>query len=99
MVAIYVLMAILGAAVAVFALQNLDPVVIRFIGWHVQGMPLAVVVLLSVLAGLTFASLVGVIQHFKLRRRIRQLQLRLQRAEAAAPAPTGSRPPSDRGLP
>jgi lipopolysaccharide assembly protein A len=97
MVVIYVLMALIGAAVAVFALQNLDPVVIRFLGWRRDGMPLAAVILISIVAGLVFSSLIAFVRHFKLRRRIRQLEAQLHRVEAGAAA---ARPamPSDPGL-
>ena len=77
----YVLMALVGAAGAIFALQNMDPVVIRFIGWRVDGIPLALVILLSVLGGLIFASCVGLLRHWKLRSRIRQLEARLAAQE------------------
>ena len=70
----YLLMVLVGAACAIFALQNIDPVVIRFLGWRVEGTPLALVILVSVLGGLVFASLSGFIQHWKLRSRIRQLE-------------------------
>jgi lipopolysaccharide assembly protein A len=94
---IYVIMALIGAAVAIFAVQNLDPVVIRFLGWRREGMPLAVVILISLVAGLAFASLVGFMQHLRLRRRIRQLQVQLHRAETAA-APSRPTLPSDHGF-
>ena len=74
----YVLMGLVGAACAVFALQNMDPVVIRFIGWRAEGMPLALVILLSVLGGLIFASCVGLLRRWKLRSRIRQLEAQLE---------------------
>jgi uncharacterized integral membrane protein len=77
----YLLMALVGAACAVFALQNMDPVVIRFIGWRVEGMPLALVILLSVLGGLIFASCVGLLRHWKLRSRVRQLEAQLAAKE------------------
>jgi uncharacterized integral membrane protein len=88
---VYVLMALIGAAVAVFALQNLDPVVIRFVTWRIDGAPLALVVLLSLVSGLVLMALIGLVQHWKLRSRIRQLERNLARAEAQAlpvpPAP------------
>jgi uncharacterized integral membrane protein len=77
----YLLMGLVGAACAVFALQNMDPVVISFLGWRVAGMPLALVILLSVLAGLVFASCVGLLRHWKLRSRIRQLEAQLAAQE------------------
>ena len=51
----YILLVLVGAACAVFALQNMDPVVIRFVTWRVEGMPLGFVILLSVLGGVIFA--------------------------------------------
>jgi len=77
----YLLMALVGAACAVFALQNMDPVVIRFLGWRVEGMPLALVILLSLLGGLVLASCVGLLRHWKLRSRIRQLEAQLAAQE------------------
>lgn len=84
MVVVYVLLVLVGAATAVFTIQNTDPVVIRFIGWRVEGMPLALVVLLSVLVGLFVGSTVGLIQQLRLRARIRQLE----RMPPAGPTPT-----------
>ena len=81
----YLLMALVGAACAVFALQNMDPVVIRFLGWRVEGMPLAFVILLSVVGGLVFASCVGLLRHWKLRSRIRQLEAQLAAQERPGP--------------
>ena len=92
----YLLMALVGAACAVFALQNMDPVVIRFLGWRAEGMPLAFVILLSVLGGLVFASCVGLLRHWKLRSRIRQLEAQLAAQERPATPPTPT--PSVKGL-
>ena len=89
----YVMMALVGAACAVFALQNMDSVVIRFMGWRVEGIPLALVILLSVLAGLIFASCVGLLRRWKLRSRVRQLEAQL----AAQERPGAPNPPA-RGL-
>ena len=89
----YVLMARVGVACAVFALQNMDPVVVRFIGWRAEGIPLTLVILLSVLGGLIFASCVGLLRHWKLRSRIRQLE-----AQLAAGERPGAPNPSARGL-
>jgi uncharacterized integral membrane protein len=87
---IYLIMAMVGAAAAVFALQNVDPVVIRFLGWRIEGAPLAMVIMVSVLAGIVFTALVGMVQQWKLRSRIRQLEHRLAQSPASVtvlPAP------------
>jgi uncharacterized integral membrane protein len=88
----YILLVLVGAACAVFALQNMDPVVIRFVTWRVEGMPLGLVILLSVLGGVIFASGVSLIRHWKLRSRIRQLEARLATVERTAAPPLS--PPS-----
>ena len=77
----YILLILVGAACAVFALQNMDPVVIRFVTWRVEGTPLGFVILLSLMGGLIFASVIGLIRHWKLRSRIRQLEAKLEAAE------------------
>jgi uncharacterized integral membrane protein len=86
-VLVYLIMILVGAAAAVFAIQNIDPVVIRFLSWRVEGMPLALVILLSTFAGLVFASMVAMVQQLRLRSRIRALERQL-----AAPPPLA--PPS-----
>ena len=92
MVIVYLLMALVGAAAAVFALQNIDPVVIRFLGWRIEGAPLAMVIMLSVLAGIVLTALIGLVQQWKLRSRIRQLEQRL--AQASGPRDPGPDDPS-----
>ena len=74
MLFVYVFMALVGAAEALFAVQNLDPVVVRFLVWRVEGMPLALVILLSAFMGIVFASTSGFAQQWKLRMRLRQLE-------------------------
>ena len=63
---------------------------------RVEGMPLALVILLSVLGGLVFASCVGLLRHWKLRSRIRQLEAQLAAQERPATPPTPT--PSVKGL-
>ncbi len=83
----YILLILVGAACAVFAVQNMDPVIIRFVTWRVEGMPLGFVILLSVLGGVIFASGVSLIRHWKLRSRIRQLEAKLLASERPTPPP------------
>ena len=88
---VYLLVAVLGAAIAVFVIQNLSPVVIRFVSWQIEG-ALSLVVLLSILAGIVLTSLCGLVPHWKLRSRIRQLESRLAERSAAEP-PRADQPP------
>ena len=83
----YLLMALVGALCAVFALQNMQQTAVKFLVWRVEG-PLALIILLSVLGGLVFASCVGLLRHWKLRSRIRQLEAQLASKEQPAPPTT-----------
>ena len=84
MVIVYILMLLVGAAGAIFALQNIDPVVIRFLFWRVEGAPLAMVIILSIVIGVVLTSLVGTVQLWRLKSRIRQLERQLAQFSAAA---------------
>lgn len=101
MIIIYLLMALLGSMATVFAFQNLEPPVeIRFLVWSVTGMPLALVILLSLLLGIVFASLSGLIKVLKLRYRIRQLEAQVSQLIAAqTPSPSSPSAPQTPTLP
>ena len=96
----YLVMILVGAAAAIFAIQNIDPVVIRFLAWRVEGMPLALVILLSVFAGLVVATMVAMVQQLRLYSRIRALERQQPPAAPSVPAtpppPTTPPPPVPR---
>ena len=73
----YVLVAILSAAVAVFALQNGEPTRVQFIAWSVDAVPVAGVILLSLTIGIALAGVPLAIQRWRLRARVRTLERRL----------------------
>ena len=93
MVIMYILMVLVGAAGAIFALQNIDPVVIRFLFWRIEGAPLAMVIILSIAIGVVLTSLVGIVQQLKLRSRIRKLEYNLAQATAARERQQPDQPP------
>jgi len=83
---VYVGITLMAVAIAIFALQNADPVSIRFLAWRLDGAPLAAVILLSGAAGAVLATVVGLLQRWRLRAQIRQLKSRLKAAEPATHA-------------
>jgi uncharacterized integral membrane protein len=100
MIIIYLLMALLGSAATIFALQNREPVEIWFLTWSVRGMPLALVILLSLLLGTVFASLSGLVKILKLRYRVRQLETQVAQLIAAQTPPSSTpRAPQGPSLP
>jgi lipopolysaccharide assembly protein A len=88
----YFLVALLGAAIAVFAIQNNSAVVIRFLAWRLEG-ALSLVILLSALLGVVLTAMLGVVRHWKMRSRIRQLENQLARVPAPAPQSITQEPP------
>jgi len=100
MIIIYLLMALLGSMATIFALQNREPVEIWFLTWSVQGMPLALVILLSLLLGTVFASLSGLVKILKLKYRVRQLEAQVSQLIAAqTESPSAPRAPQGPSLP
>lgn len=53
----YVVVAVVAVLVTVFALQNTDPATVRFLAWRVETVPLAILVLAALAAGLLIAGL------------------------------------------
>jgi uncharacterized integral membrane protein len=99
MLFVYVLMALIGAAAAIFAIQNLDPVVIRFLVWRVEGMPVALVILLSAFIGIVFAALSGFAQQWRLRSRLRQLESQVAQLSTAEVQRGAQRPRGESAQP
>ncbi len=85
MPAVYVLIAAAAIAVAIFALQNPDQVTIRFLAWQIERAPLAAVILVSGAAGAIIVSLIGFVQRWRLRSKIRQLETRVRSLEVSRP--------------
>ena len=100
----YLVVALIAAVVAVFALQNGDPTPVRFIVWTADGFPLAALILLSLAGGLVIAGVPLLIQRWRLRARLRAAERRVAELEAArpsgpAPAREAPRDPRSRGTP
>ncbi len=77
MVVVYLLVAMLGAAVAFFTIQNPGPVAVTFLHWRSAGLSVSLLMLFSALAGVLLAALSGFAQQVQLHRRIYYLERRL----------------------
>ena len=82
MAAVYLVVAIVGAAVAVFALQNGTPATVRFIVWNLEGLPLAGLILGAFAAGLVIAGVPLGILRWRARAHARRLAERLRALES-----------------
>ena len=79
-----ILSLMLAAGIAVFAVQNAGPVLVRFGFWSVE-LSLVVVILVAVAVGAVLASLISLPGWFRDRRRLRQQSRQLDALRAAQP--------------
>lgn len=95
MVQLLLVVALLFAlAVAVFAVQNAEPISFRLFGWQSET-SLVFVVLGAAAAGAVTAGLIGLVRQIKSSLRIRQLQARVQKLEQELLALQNERDASD----
>lgn len=92
----YLIVAIVAASVAVFALQNSEPTRVRFLFWVIDGVPVAALVLLSLAAGLVVAGVPLWLGRWRERARARALEARVGALERPTPAESAA-PPSPSG--
>src|SRR5262245_30143174 len=79
----YLVVALLAAAVAVFALQNSGQTSVHFLMWTLDGLPLAAVALASLGIGLLVAGLPLWIRSWRSRSRARASEARVAMLEQA----------------
>jgi putative membrane protein len=100
----YIVVALLTAAVVVFAFQNGTPVSVRFLMWTVPEISVAAVILIALVSGLLIAAIPLWIQRWRLRHRVRGLESQVRQLETALaernkavlaprPAPIPDEPP------
>jgi uncharacterized integral membrane protein len=92
----YLVVALLAAAVAVFALQNGAPTPVRFIAWSLDGIPLAGLILGSFAAGVIIGVVPLAVHSWRARSQLRRLEAQVRTLEAQreqTPLPPSSLPP------
>lgn len=82
----YLIVGVLSAAVAVFALQNNQPMSLRFIAWSLENVPLAGALLVSLAAGIILAAVPLAIANWRTRSRVRALEAKVEMLQAALAA-------------
>ena len=82
----YLLVALIAATVAVFALQNSAPTPVRFLVWSTETLPLAALILAALAGGLVVAGLPLLIRSWRLRSRLGSAERRIAELEQAARA-------------
>jgi uncharacterized integral membrane protein len=88
----YLVVALIAAALAIFALQNGTPTTVRFIVWNLDGVPLAGLILGAFGAGLFIAGVPLGIQRWRARSQARRLEAHVRNLQAERDKP-GTPPP------
>ena len=73
----HIVVFVVAIAITVFALQNNAPTSVRFLVWHLAGVPLATIILISVALGVVLVGMPLMIERWRLRARVRALEARL----------------------
>ena len=73
----YIVVAVVAIAITAFALQNNTPTSVRFLVWHLPGVPLATIILVSVTLGVVLVGVPLLIGRWRLRLRLRSLEARV----------------------
>src|SRR5881296_24903 len=73
----YIVVAVIAAAITMFALQNSAPTSIRFLVWHLDAIPVATIILVSVALGVVLVGVPLLVERWRLRSRVRALESRL----------------------
>ena len=84
----YIVVAVVAVIITIFALQNADPASVRFLFWRVQAVPVAGLVLASLIAGLLIAGLPLAIRLGVWRSRARSLESRVKATAEERDRPT-----------
>jgi uncharacterized integral membrane protein len=82
-VVVFVLGAIVGMAALVFALENMEPVTLRYLfNWQTQPIPFSFVIMAAVGVGFVTAGLFGIAAYLRIRRTVRQQQRTIAELQA-----------------
>lgn len=74
-VVVFVLGAVVGMAVLLFAFENMEPVTLRYLfSWQTQPIPFSFVIIAAVGVGFMIAGLFGMAGYLRTRRTVRQQQ-------------------------
>jgi uncharacterized integral membrane protein len=58
--------------------QNPNPVTLQFLSWDAEGVPLIIVILISLMAGIIMSSILSLVKQAKLKDKIRSLQREIE---------------------
>ena len=73
-----ILMLLIALALLLVTVQNPNPVSLPFLSWQARQIPLIIIILISLLAGLIVSSILGLLKQWKLKGTIGRLQREIE---------------------
>jgi uncharacterized integral membrane protein len=73
-----VVILLVALVLILLTVQNPNPVTLQFLSWGTESVPLIVVILISLMAGIIMSSVLSLIKQAKLKEKIRRLQRDLE---------------------
>ena len=69
-----IVMLLVALVLILVTVQNPNPVTLQFLSWDAEGVPLIVIILISLMTGIIMSSILSLLKQAKLKDKIRSLQ-------------------------
>jgi len=73
-----IIILLIALVLVLMTVQNPNPVSVQFLSWEAQQVPVIIIILISLLAGVIISSVLGLIKQSKLKDKIRRLQREIE---------------------
>jgi len=73
-----IIILLVALVLVLMTVQNPNPVSVQFLSWEAQQVPVIIIILISLLAGVIISSILGLIKQSKLKDKIRHLQREIE---------------------
>ncbi len=74
---------LVALVLVLMTVQNPNPVSVQFLSWEAKQVPVIIIILISLLAGIIISSVLGLIKQSKLKDKIRRLQREIEHLESS----------------
>jgi uncharacterized integral membrane protein len=73
-----IIILLVALVLVLMTVQNPNPVSVQFLSWEARQVPVIIIILISLLAGVIISSVLGLIKQSKLKDKIRRLQREIE---------------------
>jgi len=73
-----IIILLVALVLILMTVQNPNPVSVQFLSWEAQQVPVIIIILISLLAGVIISTVLGLIKQSKLKDKVRRLQREIE---------------------